>query len=593
MKKYINLLILGSLLAAFTACHEPEYYVPEDEEGTEVESTVGLVSLTAIMTTGSYVDKELASCTFDDPEQTDYVIPIPWYYPETSDDETEFYLMSLRVKAKLQANWKISPALGVLDLSGGEKHSFTLTDPQGKKKTITISAERRHSSVAELVTLNITDYMVSGIINKNKKTVLIPSSSDDDYSAVSVTAQVSPHSTLVSIGGKEYDAKSKNRKYDLSDGKEIVVKADDGTLISYPVSHGMPELVDYGINSESVELLFNIDPVANLGFPPYTETSYVSLAGQGANIVVCFGSQKAPLLVNKFSGASAGTLNTGSAVVDVITSDEKEHILMANFASNGEEVNIYRSDDVKNAPVPFYSFTNNLDVPVGHRMKVIGDIDTEATIVFTTEGIDGVTTASRAIYLKVSGGAVQGEPLVIDFSAQGLAWGFAPVKHATVVGAGTNPEKDGWFVDYYDNNADPVIAEEDSNADAYRLHYINAKGTDAVVDLNGNWACNPNCLDSKRFNKNTYMVLFVVSHFPEWSVPSRLYLYDVSDPSSPAKVLENTDIPLGQAGATNSSTGASGDVVICPASDGFRVFIYYYDHHTQSLGSYVADCIKQ
>ena len=71
MKKYINLLILGSLLAAFTACHEPEYYVPEDEDGTEVESTVGLVSLTAIMTTGSYVDKELASCTFDDPEQTD------------------------------------------------------------------------------------------------------------------------------------------------------------------------------------------------------------------------------------------------------------------------------------------------------------------------------------------------------------------------------------------------------------------------------------------------------------------------------------------------------------------------------------------
>ena len=88
------------------------------------------------------------------------------------------------------------------------------------------------------------------------------------------------------------------------------------------------------------------------------------------------------------------------------------------------------------------------------------------------------------------------------------------------------------------------------------------------------------------------MVLFVVSHFPEWSVSSRLYLYDISDPSSPAKVLENTDIPLGQSGATNTETGASGDVVICPASDGFRVFIYYYDHHTQSLGAYVADCIK-
>ena len=53
MKKYINILILGSLLAAFTACHEPEYYVPEDEEGTEVENVLGIESLTAIMTTGN------------------------------------------------------------------------------------------------------------------------------------------------------------------------------------------------------------------------------------------------------------------------------------------------------------------------------------------------------------------------------------------------------------------------------------------------------------------------------------------------------------------------------------------------------------
>ena len=171
MKKYINILILGSLLAAFTACHEPEYYVPEDEEGTEVENVLGIESLTAIMTTGNYVDKELATCTYSDPEQTEYVISIPWYYPETSDDETEYYLMALRVRAKLQANWSISPALGLLDLSGGEKHKFTLTGPEGKTREITISAERRRSSTAELVTLNITDYMVSGIINKNKKTV--------------------------------------------------------------------------------------------------------------------------------------------------------------------------------------------------------------------------------------------------------------------------------------------------------------------------------------------------------------------------------------------------------------------------------------
>ena len=38
---------------------------------------------------------------------------------------------------------------------------------------------------------------------------------------------------------------------------------------------------------------------------------------------------------------------------------------------------------------------------------------------------------------------------------------------------------------------------------------------------------------------------------------------------------------------------AAGDVTIAPSADGFKVYVYYYDHNSQVVGGYVADCIKR
>jgi hypothetical protein len=38
---------------------------------------------------------------------------------------------------------------------------------------------------------------------------------------------------------------------------------------------------------------------------------------------------------------------------------------------------------------------------------------------------------------------------------------------------------------------------------------------------------------------------------------------------------------------------ASGDVVMAPSVDGFMLYIYYYDHNSQVIGGYSADCIKR
>ena len=36
---------------------------------------------------------------------------------------------------------------------------------------------------------------------------------------------------------------------------------------------------------------------------------------------------------------------------------------------------------------------------------------------------------------------------------------------------------------------------------------------------------------------------------------------------------------------------ASGDVVIAPSANGFKMYVYYYDHNSGVIGGYATDCI--
>ena len=128
--KYLILMIVPLLMAA---CHEPEYVAP-------TANRQGLTSLSAEITEGEYAEQEVARLVVTDPEASRFEIPIPYFYPEVTNNETLIYMLKMRVKAELQPNWKIIPRLGVLDLT--EEHEFTLTDPSGNSRTITIAASR-------------------------------------------------------------------------------------------------------------------------------------------------------------------------------------------------------------------------------------------------------------------------------------------------------------------------------------------------------------------------------------------------------------------------------------------------------------------
>lgn len=175
---------------------------------------------------------------------------------------------------------------------------------------------------------------------------------------------------------------------------------------------------------------------------------------------------------------------------------------------------------------------------------------------------------------------------VNDLAGAGYAWGSAPVNFTTVVPR-TKNLSDGVFLSYYEPSEFSHVAGDWATV------------TGRFPSDTSGWGLNPNCLDSKAFNNQNYVALFVVSHFPAWGTGPQLYLYNVSNMDkftgndiTDVACLEiaNSYVDWFQVG---SFSVASGDVVIAPSADGYKLYLYYYDHNSQAFGGYTADCIKR
>lgn len=566
MKNIYAFLVAACTLAfAATSCHTPEYVSPTADRQ-------GITSLTAWFTFGPYRDQEMGKLTIDDEYATRFEIPIPYYYPETSDDPTEPYMTKVKVTAELQPNCSIEPPLTILDLT--QDNIFTYTDAAGDSYQIVITGKRTHSSACELLSFSIVSPVeVTGIIDKvNKKVSLI---TIDDLSEAIAEYEVSPHATI---------SPDPTEAQDYNDGMTFTVTAADGvTTATYTVAKSTPTTISYGFNNSSVAQLFNFEPTSNLGTPAYTETIYPSLAILGKWLVFCTGDGSAPIYINKLNGATGGTVTAGSASWAAITSDEGGHMLISNHAENGETFTIWKTSSVDAAPEEFYSMTNTSGLPMGYSIKVIGNIDSEARITVTNEGIPEVTASTFVTDIIVSGGEVTGVT-VTDISASGLTWGGAPVNASKIAPMGVATSR-GWIGSCYDPNIVTWV-KEDGSAGA------------TMPTSNGNsWGWNAVFFDASQFNNATYACLLVSSHFPSWGIGPGLYMYDVTDTanltgeftSSPALALANDAIDWYQ---TGGYAVAAADVLVAPSADGYSLYVYYYDHNAGVLGGYYADCLE-
>lgn len=558
MKKIFYLLCVA-VLALVSSCHEPEYILPTAERQ-------GITSLTAYFTMGTFVDQELAKLVIDDPETDRYVIPVPWFFPEESEDGTTIHMTRARVRAELAPNCKIEPALTILDLT--LENRFTYTNAQGESRDIIITGIRKKSSKANAMSFTLTEpYPIEGFVNDEKGEIYLFTTDDlDGFKASVVPCAHATVKTDLSVA-KNYN-----------EPQTVTIVAHDGTERTYDILKKYPTKIPYGFRDKSVRQLFNFEPVSRLGFPGHKTTVYPSLAFADDKVIVALGDGNAPMYLNALTGVKEGTISIGSVKADAVTNDEGGNLLVVSHAEAATTCNIYTTRSVKEAPVLFHSFVNETDVPVGYHVKVHGNIDGDAVIILTHEGVAGITETSKYTKIVVSGGSVVSTELK-DVAGLGLSWGAAPTNTAKVVAASAKPA-DGEYICYYSRN---IISYVNGNG------VISAEYDLANVGASGNF--NTNCMDSKTYNGAVYAVSLVTSHFPMWGAGPRLNIYDVSSPTSiktGIPVLSNNEIDWYQ---TADAGCAAGDVVMAPSADGFKVYVYYYDHNCGVIGGYVADCI--
>ncbi len=591
MKKIFYLLIAGALMLV-ASCQKPEYVLPTAERQ-------GITSLTAYFTEGQYNGKELAKLTLENGEDPDrYVIPVPWFYPEESEESTIKYMSKVRVKAELAENCSISPALTILNLL--EENKFTYTNARGESKPIVITGTRVKSAKTDMVSFNLLDskneIFLEGFVDNDERIIYL--FSVEDLTGYKADAKAFVHASI----------KNANKLLEITDWnseqKLTVVAQDEVTETEYKIIKRDPVKIPYGINAATFKPLFSLDPVVDLQSPPYIELILPSIAYVDGNLVVNFGNGSAPIYIDGRSGAKKGEIATGGRAVGAVTNDEAGNLILCNRLETLGTFEIYTAKSVTDTPTLFYSYESNDEsmagYPLGSKIKVCGDITTNARITVQYEGVSGAETGSF-LEFTVVGGSVVDVQLHNLLASAGISWGPSPAWTDGIAPASAEAGVNGWYHASYGIDGMQWIKSDETIGQVLTTN-----------DAENAWLLNPSCLDSKKFNNASYMAMLVCHHFPKWAGNTSLWLYDISNPSTvtgtyqeTSSVVATTAIKLEDGTykhlikmnnpelAPGDVTCSSGDVVIASSPDGFKMFIYYYDHYAGTIGGFVADCVQK
>ena len=548
-----------ALALAFTGCAEEENVAP-------TANREGITSLSAYFTSGTYQDKLAAQLSTTSSETTDYVIPIPYYYPEESDYVPSEDMKNMKVTAKLENNCFLSPGLGVLDLT--KKNEFTYTNPYGEQKKITISGQLTHLNKCAIKSFMAEPGDLTGVIDEESKTISLVTAAD--LSEMTADVVLDPHATI---------SPDPSVPHNFNDGFEFTVTADNGVDKStYKVMKQIPPKIDNGYRAGSEKELF-VNDMTTLGVKD-PNAIHPTLACVGNFVVLNLGDGSAPQYFRKATGSKVGTIALGEAkATGAITSDNAGNMLICNYADNGQTLNIYKTNDVTKAPTKLISYTNGLGVGIGARLHVQGDLNSNAVITATPYSCNN---AIRWIVKDVR----VGNPENILMSV--AAWG-AQDDAAKVVGVDAEG-KNGSIVDYYQGGA-------------CQMYYLSDWKTSAnlVQNNSGNaWGYNTAAIDVRPFNKARYLALFEMGYWPDWGLTGHIYLYDASNPASVTGTTDGSSmlkyaytIPDNFGSVGYASDGRFADVLVTPSEDGYFLYIFYASNTHLSFGGIQVDCIKK
>ncbi|MDR2361167.1 MAG: DUF5018 domain-containing protein, partial [Prevotellaceae bacterium] len=238
MKSKIYLLILMGALVAFNGCQTPDELIPPVAH-TGINSVTaafenGSAEFTALITEGIY----------------DIVIPIPYYYPEASNNQvTDAMLSKMKMRATVDDNVYIDPPLLFLDLRPEKVHTITVTGQRKDQKQYTIRSEIRKSDACAITGFIIplsNNATMTGIITESTKTISLLT--PDELSPTTATVVLSPHATI--------SPDPRTTVLDYNSNQSLTVTAHDGTTAVYTVKKELPAKRAKGIRPESAKLLF-------------------------------------------------------------------------------------------------------------------------------------------------------------------------------------------------------------------------------------------------------------------------------------------------------------------------------------------------
>ena len=347
MKNIFKFSIIATLCAlCLVACQSPEDLTPSI-------SREGINSITASFPDDNSDDNKFSS-------EIDFVnhvitIVIPYNYPLTSTNVmTLDKLTKMRVKANLDDNVTIEPALLYLDLS--KENNIILTDQKKQKIPFKIVAEIRKSNACAITKYEIPSMGLVGIIDEATKKISLITT--DEVGSVLATVVVSHGATI------SPDPSKQAINYDQN--FTVTVTAQDGkTKATYTVKKEVPQKTELGLRPGSLKLLW-AKKLVDLGITSKNMTT--GIAAIDKYLVINTRAENSVYLDAK-TGAVAGSIdlgaNKGSLVNFYATADAGNNILISNLTPNaGPTFIINKISGVNGTVEPFINYTTTL--ALGH-----------------------------------------------------------------------------------------------------------------------------------------------------------------------------------------------------------------------------------
>ncbi|MGD9558114.1 MAG: DUF5018 domain-containing protein [Mangrovibacterium sp.] len=547
---------IAFLVTILAGCQEPDELLPS-------VSRKGINSITATFPDGTgeftgYITEGT----------TEIIIPVPYFYPESSDNQiTESMLTNMRVRANLDDNVIVSPALLYLDLS--KDNLIMVTDQRKEKKQYTVRGEIRKSAACFIKEFKLPSAGLTGVINETEKTISLVAIGNLDPELADVT--LSYHATI--------SPDPETIVMDFNVGQQLTVTAHDGVTKSvYTVKKEIPEKLPFGIRSGSAKLLFAKKLKADLGITVDNLTGGMAVTG---DYVVLNTRGTNSIYLNAKTGEKAGEVELGAVKGSLVnfynTADRDGNVLICNLAPNAGSFKIWKLTSVTATPELMIEWNGGL--AVGRKISVSGSIDNDAII---TAPI--LAAGQKFARWTVTGGVLTSQtPEIITMSGLTKGW----TTNADIVYTSpTNVTSDYYVASYSDN----TFAWVNGSTNAVR------KSLDAI---SANYI--PNAVDYVEFNNAKYATLNWVNSFT-WGAADAIWLLDVSSDAGFSGNLETKTCsavvwecdrdkygPKGISPVVANGNG-TGDVALRVSDDGFYLYLYFMFTNGYVVG-YQFDCI--